>query len=185
MCCCVFCVFFSTALMFVYFFSFSVAAYPQGFFFFYLPYLRRHLSTVYLCQHWAQAGAWERQACSVLSPTDRGGALVCEAFMCVYVRAKGRVAKSLPPSVLATSAGKAAWRVFPPCRPPHLSSPLPASPDATGDLIAAASAGPSAPLCWGIKGCCHCEQRHTKLGPPPFHPAQWGLCVRCFAESDN
>lgn len=116
----------------VFFSSFSVAAYPQGFFFFCLPYLHCHLSTVYLCQHWAQTGAWERQASSVLSPMDRGGALVCEAFVCVYVRVKGPVAKSLPLSVLATSAGKAAWRIFPPCCPPHLCSPLPASPDAAG-----------------------------------------------------
>lgn len=54
MCCCVFWVHFSTTSMFVCFFFFLLCSgLSSGLLFLYLPYLRRHLSAVYLCQHWA------------------------------------------------------------------------------------------------------------------------------------
>ena len=67
------------------------------------------------------------EASSVLSPTDRGCALICKRFVGVYVCVCLCLCVCLFPSVFITS-GKVAWRVFPQewrerCHPALSSSP--------------------------------------------------------------
>lgn len=191
MCCSVFWVHFSTALMFVYFFSsFSVAAYPQGFFFFFFFFfftcpICAAISPQYICVSTGLRQEPEKGRPARSSVPRIGAAHSSVKRLCVFTCGRRspspglylhlfwplllerRRDESSHPAALLTSALLSQTHLTP-----------------QGDLIAAASAGTSPPLCWGIKGCCHCEQRHTSLRPPRF-PFQPSVCAILQSQTIN
>lgn len=197
MCCCVFWVRFSTTLMFVYFFfpSYSVAAYPRGFFlflFFFTSPICVAISVQYICVSTGLRQEPEKGRPARSSVPRIGAAHSSVKRLCVFTCGRRRPSPSLYtrlfwPLMLERRRDESSHPAA------LLTSALLSQPHLTpqGDLIAAASAGPSPPLCWGIKGCCHCEQRHTSLGrhpPPPSHPhslCQPSVCAILQSQTIN
>lgn len=121
-------------------------------------YLCCYLFTVHLCQQWAEAGAWEMEASSVLSPTDRGCVLNCKQFLCVcvclcfYLFSSPLERWHDKPSHRSSNSRELPPRTFL-LSPPHLMTWALSHLHLLGQLVF--------PLCLRIKRCCWTQHRKT------------------------